>query len=342
MAFFDNKTIFITGGTGSIGSVVLEKVLQSKVNKVIVYSRDEYKQYQLKYKYPNEKRLQFILGDIRDFIHLKNSSKDCDILFHCAALKHVPVSEQMPEEFIKTNILGSINVKNAALDNNIPIVVSVSTDKSVDPSNVMGHTKAIQEKIFTSSALKESTKEQKMVNVRFGNVIGTKGSLFPIIYDQIKNGKPLTITHKDMTRFFMTEDEAADLILWAAQNANKGEIVIKKMKAINIYKLFRYFLKFLKQDKTYKIEDMGIRVGEKIHEKLITEEELGRVYFKNGYYCVAPYSFVNIHTNKNVDLSSKFDIKNFVSDNTDNEMSEIELDKYIQDFIYKIEHKSLI
>ena len=220
--FFVDKTIMVTGGTGSIGSEVLRRLVDLDAKQIIVYSRDEYKQHQLKYKYANIKNIKYLIGDVRDLESLTFATQGVDILFHCAALKHVPISEEMPEEFIKTNVIGAINVTKAAMQNKIPCVVSISTDKVVNPSNVMGLTKAIQEKIFISHSINYKNSMQKFVNVRFGNVIGTHGSLFPIIHHQIVNNLPVTVTESDMTRFFMSPNEAVDLIFWAAKNVEDG------------------------------------------------------------------------------------------------------------------------
>jgi UDP-glucose 4-epimerase len=239
----------------------------------------------------------------------------------------------MPEEFIKTNILGSINVKKAALTNEVPVVLSISTDKAVNPSNVMGLTKAIQEKIFSSDSINKNT-TTKFINVRFGNVIGTAGSLFPIIYHQIKNKIPITITNPKMTRFFMSKNEAIDLILWASKNGKNGSTILKKMKAVNIENLVKTFIKVLNLKEDYPIAVIGTRVGEKLDEALATEDEILRLEEKDGYYVINPYDKKEISSN----IIDKSIVENpnsnkFLSSSSENSLNEKELKLYIREYI---------
>lgn len=338
-AFFKNKTVMITGGTGSIGSEVLKYLIPLKPKKIIIFSRDEYKQHRLKYKYVDHKEVNYFLGDIRDPERVLVASRDVDILFHCAALKHVPVSEEMPEEFVKTNILGSINVAKAAARNDILTVVSVSTDKAVDSSNVMGLTKAIQERIFVSSGIRNGNTKQRFINVRFGNVIGTHGSLFPIFYHQIVNDIPLTVTDPNMTRFFMSSAEAAELIFWAAVHGKDSEIVIKRMKSVSIADVINMFTKVLKKKKRYPINVIGTRVGEKMHERLITEEELYRMQMKKDHFVIIPYSIVDLRENtRTFSYKQSPKIEVFSSDYAGNRMTVRELEPYVRDFTQDISH----
>jgi len=340
---FFKKNILITGGTGSIGSEVLESLLSFKPKKIYVFSRDEYKQHKLRYKYTDNSVIDYLLGDVRDLESVNYACKEIDVLFHCAALKHVPTSEEMPEEFIKTNIHGCLNIKKASLANNIPLVVSISTDKAVDPLNVMGLTKAIQEKIFSSSYLQNHNKHTRFINVRFGNVIGTHGSLFPILYHQIKNNFPLTITHTDMTRFFMTKKEAVNLIFWAAQHGQNGETVIKKMKSSVLIDLTKNFINLMKKSSNdYPMKITGIRVGEKMHEYLITSDEIFRTYEKQGYYIISPYTNKEINKNIiNLDNNKIFDnITDFASNNPKNYFNQDELNFQIKIFIKEIKSAS--
>jgi len=338
--FFKNKNVLITGGTGSIGSEVLKRLTSLPVKKITIFSRDEYKQYQLRYLYRNSPvTIEYILGDVRDSEALSFASRDTDILFHCSAFKHVPQSEEMPEEFIKTNVLGSVNVKKAALTNKISTVVSISSDKAVNPSNTMGLTKALQEKIFSSYSLqKNSIENQRFVNVRFGNVIGTKGSLFPILYHQIKNNEPITVTDPSMTRFFMTKSDAIDLIFWSGINGENGQTIIKKMKAVAIGTLIKIYLLVLSQSENYPIEKIGLRVGEKKHESLITEDELYKVKSKKNFYLINPYTEVELE--KNILLSSTKELRKsmdeFNSECKDNHFSDKEIDLLIRDYILSV------
>ncbi len=333
--FFRNKRILITGGTGSIGVKVLDTLTKFSPKEIKVFSRNEYKQYQLRYHYSKSKNIRYVLGDVRDRSSVEDVMKNVDIVFHCAALKHVPFSEEMVEEFVKTNILGSINIMKSSLNNNVQKVVSISTDKVVDPANLMGLTKAIQEKVFSSIALQKGRRRTSFVNVRFGNVTGTHGSLFPIIYHQITTGRPITVTHPEMTRFFISSSEAIDLIFWGAINGNDGEIIIKKMKSTPIVNVAQQFLSILKVDKKNPIKYIGIRAGEKMHESLITEDNLFRTKEKSGYYIIAPYK-----SGESVVLSSrkpKFVREQFLSQNPKNFLGDRELRDYIKEYL--LEHK---
>lgn len=333
--FFENKTVLVTGGTGSIGSEVLRRLTELKTKEIIVFSRDEYKQHQLKFKYADVKNIRYIIGDVRDLESLISASRKVDVLFHCAALKHVPISEEMPEEFVKTNIIGAINVAKAVIENKIANTVSISTDKVVNPSNVMGLTKALQEKIFTSYGIANRLNNLKFVNVRFGNVVGTHGSLFPIFYHQILNNLPITITESDMTRFFMSPDEAVDLIFWAALNGENGETVIHKMKSVKIVDVMNYFLKELKKKADYPVKKIGIRPGEKKHEYLITGEEIFRHREEGEYIIVSPYRERDLEKNT-LALSvttKKLDLNDFYSDNKENFMTNAELKAYVDYYI---------
>ncbi len=330
---FKGKKIIILGGTGSIGKEILDSLIQYKPKLIRIFSRDEYKQHQLRYKYFDEKNIDYVLGDIRDLDSLISACRDIDIVFHTAALKHVPISEENPEEFIKTNILGSLNVKKAALMCKIPLVVSISSDKAVDPTNLMGLTKSVQEKIFSSHHLKDKTKT-KFITVRFGNVIGTHGSLFPIVYHQIRNKKPITLTHAEMTRFYMSKKEAIELIFWATIHGKDGEIIIKKMKSANIMNIIKTFLSFLKISNKWPLKKIGIRIGEKMHESLITEDNLYRIKERSGYYIVSPYDPNNIIADKFLMDNQQIQKRSkFISNNPDNYFTAKELTEHVKNFI---------
>lgn len=334
--YFKNKNVLIIGGTGSIGSQILNSLIQYQCKSITIFSRDEYKQYKLRNTYAKNNTIRYILGDIRDYESINTACYKIDIIFHCAALKHVPISEEMPEEFIKTNILGSLNVYKSAINNKVDTVVSVSSDKAVYPSNLMGLTKAVQEKIFSSNRVKSNETQLRFINVRFGNVIGTHGSLFPILYHQIMNNKPITLTSSQMSRFFMSTNEAIDLIFWAAINASNGDIVIKKMKSVYISNLISCFLRVLKKPISYPVENIGIRVGEKLGETLITETELSRTTQNDGYYIVLPYTPKDIKKDSITDniKGSQININTFSSNYPNNIISNSDLINYIKEFIH--------
>ncbi len=336
---FKDKNILITGGTGSIGSEILKHLLPHNPKRIVIFSRDEYKQHALKYKYNNNANIEYVIGDIKDLESLMYVSQGMDVIFHAAALKHVPISEESPEEFIKTNIGGSINVKKAALTNKIPLVVSISTDKAVDPLNVMGMTKALQEKIFSSFSLQKRNHTIRFVNVRFGNVIGTKGSLFPILYHQIKNNLPITLTHLDMTRFFMTKADAIQLVFWAAEHGKNGDTIIKKMKSIKIKDLIRLFLQVTKQPKNYPVKEIGIRVGEKMHEYLITADEIFRTKQNKEFLIISPYTPNALQANLILDkkTASLEDLNDFFSNNPACFFEDKEVVGMITEFIKEID-----
>lgn len=330
---FSNKKIVILGGTGSIGSHILKSLIPLKPRLIRIFSRDEYKQHKLRYQYMDSKNIDYMLGDVRDIDSLLNSTESFDIIFHCAALKHVSISEEMPEAFIKTNIIGSLNVKKAAIQNRIPLTVSISTDKAVDPTNVMGLTKSIQEKIFSSHFLKEKIPGIKFVTVRFGNVIGTTGSLFPILYHQIINKKPITITHPEMTRFYMSPKEAIDLIFWATLHGKDGDIIIKKMKSARIITILKQFLEVMGVKKSWPIKYIGVRVGEKIHESLVTEDNLYRIREERGYYIVIPYTPIDIIADKMRLKNKKLNRLKFSSNFKENFLTKNEIVRYIKQFL---------
>jgi len=332
---FKNKKILVIGGTGSIGSKIIEELILYLPKEIRIFSRDEYKQHQLRYKYADNQTIEYILGDIRDRDSLEVASKNIDVIFHCAALKHVPVSEEMPEEFIKTNILGSLNIKKTAIINSVPVVISISTDKAVNPTNVMGLTKAIQEKIFASHVIRHNNNETKFINVRFGNVIGTHGSLFPILYHQIKNELPITITVGEMTRFFMSKSDAIELIFWSALHGKDGDTIIKKMKSVRIDELITDFIQKMGKDDSYPIKKIGVRIGEKLHESLITEDELYRTQEHDGFFVISPYTKNQIEVNviKNDNTKDVSELDQLSSNEPSNYLTKEELSKLIEDYI---------
>ena len=268
---FKNSTILITGGTGSFGKAAINSFLKEPLKKIIVYSRDEKKQYDLRNYYRNNDKLKFIIGDIRDKNTLFKSSFDVDYIFHAAALKQVPSCEYFPMEAYKTNVLGAQNVIDACRHNNIKKACFLSTDKAVYPINAMGISKSMAEKIVLASSLDKSIKT-KLSIVRYGNVMTSRGSVIPLFIDQIEHNKQITITDKSMTRFLLDLNSAIELVKFSMKSNSTGCIFVKKAPsayvpdiAIALYKIFK------KTEKSF--ENIGIRPGEKINETLISQEE---------------------------------------------------------------------
>jgi UDP-glucose 4-epimerase len=276
MNFFKNKTILITGGTGSFGSAFIFKILKSKINfkEIRVFSRDEKKQDNLRKKINNYK-IKFLLGDVRDVDSVKKAIKNVDFIFHAAALKQVPSCEFYPLEAVKTNILGTDNVIQLAIENLVKKVVVLSTDKAVYPINAMGMSKALMEKIAISNfSLSDKNSNKTIICVtRYGNVLASRGSVVPLFIDQIQKNKPVTLTDPKMTRFIMSMEKAIELVIFAMKNAKGGEIFVQKTPASNINNLLKAILEIFKKNK-YKISHIGTRHGEKAYESLLTKEEM--------------------------------------------------------------------
>ncbi len=281
--FFKNKSILITGGTGSFGNKAVEILLKYNPEKIIVFSRDELKQYEMRNKFP-QKNLRFFLGDVRDLERLKFALKNVDCVIHAAALKHVPKAEYDPYEFVKTNIIGTQNLISAAISNNVKKVMLVSTDKAVSPVNLYGSTKLCAEKIIVSSNNTIGHENIKFSVSRYGNVINSRGSLIPNINDKINNNKNLKLTHKDMTRFFITLEEGVLFTLKNFLRMQGGEIFIPKIKSFRINDILKFFAK----KNNLKVNVIGIREGEKIHEVLISDEESKYTINFNDFYLIRP------------------------------------------------------
>jgi UDP-N-acetylglucosamine 4,6-dehydratase len=280
--FFKNKSILITGGTGSFGKATTEYLLKTNPKKIVIFSRDELKQYHMQ-KDNNDERLRFFLGDVRDKDRLVWALKGIDIVIHAAALKHVPKAELDPSEFIKTNILGSENIIYASLENNVQRVMFISTDKAVNPINLYGSTKLCAEKLFVASNNIVGSQNIKLSISRYGNVINSRGSLLPLISEKKKNKQNIFLTHKDMTRFFITLEEGVKFVLTNIMRMQGGEIFIPKMNSYKIEEI----IKKLSNQKTIPIS--GIRDGEKIHETLIGMDESSKVIDYGKFYLIEPF-----------------------------------------------------
>ena len=279
---FKNKTLLITGGTGSFGNAVLDKFLASDIAEIRIFSRDEKKQHDMRVAYDNPK-LKFFIGDVRDYQSILEASRDVDYIFHSAALKQVPSCEFYPIQAVKTNVLGTENVLNASITNKVKKVICLSTDKAVYPINAMGVSKAMMEKVFVAKS--RTTTTTVICGTRYGNVMASRGSVIPHFIDQIKSGKPITVTDPDMTRFMMTLDHAVELVLYAFKNGKSGDIFVQKSPASTIGEL-AICLKDIYNSKV-EINNIGIRHAEKMHETLLSKEEFMGAEDLGEYYKVA-------------------------------------------------------
>ena len=290
---FKDKRILVTGGTGSIGSVIVRQLLKYDPKVIRVLSRDESKQYQLMHEFSSDPRVRLLIGDIRERERLDVALEGVDIIFHAAAMKHVLFCEDNPFEAVKTNVLGTQNVINSALANGVKKVIGISTDKAADPISVMGCTKLLAEKLMLASFLYKGTKQTKFSFVRFGNVLSTRGSILPLFYNQIKKGGPVTVTDEKMYRFFMSINEAVSLVLQASQMMHDGEIFVLKMPVIRIVDLARAMIEIyapsfgFKPDQI-KIEFVGKKKGERYHEKLLSEDESTYAFESDNMFIIPP------------------------------------------------------
>lgn len=281
---FRDKVLLITGGTGSFGNKVLERFLNTKIKEIRIFSRDEKKQDDMRKKYADSK-IRFYIGDIRDKNSLSSAMVGVDYVFQAAALKQVPSCEFFPVEAVKTNILGTENVINSAIEHGVKNVVCLSTDKAAYPINAMGMSKALMEKVAISRARTMPEGGPTICVTRYGNVMGSRGSVIPLFYKQIENGKPLTITNPDMTRFMMTLDDAVDLVLFAFQNGKSGDLFVQKAPAATIQTLAEAVCK--QKGYPLNIKIIGTRHGEKKAETLVTREEMFKAIDMGDYYRIA-------------------------------------------------------
>ena len=280
---FDGKKVLITGGTGSLGTALVKKILETDVDTIRIYSRDEWKQVQMRANLP-DKRLRFFIGDVRDKERLSKSLEGVDIVIHAAALKHVPVVEYNPFEAVKTNVYGTQNLIDACLENNVKIALAVGTDKAVSPLNTYGATKLLMERLFVSANYYRGFHDIKFICVRYGNVLGSRGSLVPTLNEQIQSGKKITITDPNMTRFNITMNEALGLIMRAINKGVGGEIFVPKLRAYKVGDMKEVILDLLKSNA--ETEVISIRPGEKIHESLIIKDEIKNTFENNEDYVI--------------------------------------------------------
>ncbi len=291
MSIFEGKTLLITGGTGSFGNAVLNRFLDTDIGEIRIFSRDEKKQddmrheYQIKYPESSNK-IKFYIGDVRDLASVKNAMHGVDYIFHAAALKQVPSCEFFPVEAVKTNVLGTDNVLTAAIEAGVKKVICLSTDKAAYPVNAMGTSKAMMEKVVVAKSRTVAPEKTTICCTRYGNVMCSRGSVIPLWIEQIKRGENITITEPSMTRFIMSLEEAVDLVLYAFNNAESGDIMVQKAPACTIEVLAQAVKGLFDKENKSDIKVIGIRHGEKMYETLLTNEECANAIDMGNFYRV--------------------------------------------------------
>lgn len=283
---FRNKILLITGGTGSFGNAVLSRFLDTDIEEIRIFSRDEKKQDDMRKRYANPK-LKFYIGDVRDYNSILNATRGVDFIFHAAALKQVPSCEFHPMEAVKTNVIGTEYVLEAAIQNEVKRVVCLSTDKAVYPINAMGISKAMMEKVMVAKSRNVDPDKTVICGTRYGNVMASRGSVIPLFVDQIRAGKSLTITDPNMTRFMMTLADAVDLVLYAFEHGRNGDLFVQKAPAATIETLAKALTDIVGQP-AHPINVIGTRHGEKLFEALLSREEMACAEDLGGYYRVPP------------------------------------------------------
>ena len=281
---FKNKTVLISGGTGSFGNAMINRFLDSDIKEIRIFSRDEKKQDDLRRKYNNPK-LKFYIGDVRDFDSISNAIVGADFVFHAAALKQVPSCEFFPMEAFKTNVLGTENLISAAISHKVKRIICLSTDKAVYPINAMGFSKAMMEKVAIS---KSRLSSDTVISItRYGNVMASRGSVIPLFFEKVLSGEPISITDPSMTRFMMTLDDAVDLVMYAFEHGRNGDIFVQKAPAATIETLVEAILKIMSKP-NYSVEIIGTRHGEKLYESLLSREEASIAEDLGSYYRISP------------------------------------------------------
>ena len=321
MSIFKDKVLMVTGGTGSFGYAVVHKFLTSDIKEIRILSRDEKKQddmrHELQLKYPNYvEKVKFYIGDVRDYESIVGAFRGVDYVFHAAALKQVPSCEFYPMEAVKTNVLGSNNVISACVENHIKKAIFLSTDKAAYPINAMGMTKALMEKTVIARSRQMREDDPVLCLTRYGNVMASRGSVIPLFCEQIKEGKKLTITNPDMTRFMMTLNDAVELVIYAFEHGEQGDLFVKKAPAVTIGDLAQAVLELNNSNLGCSV--IGTRHGEKLYEVLVTKEEMGRAQSLPGFFRIPADSrnlnYDTYFTKGNVDFE-RFD--QYTSHNTD-------------------------
>lgn len=283
---FKGRALLLTGGTGSFGNAVLKRFLDTEIQEIRIFSRDEKKQDDMRKRYASPK-LKFYIGDVRDYQSILNATRGVDYIFHAAALKQVPSCEFHPMEAVKTNVLGTENVLEAAIQNEVKRVVCLSTDKAVYPINAMGISKAMMEKVMVAKSRNVDETKTVICGTRYGNVMASRGSVIPLFIEQIRSGKPLTLTDPNMTRFMMTLADAVDLVLYAFEHGNNGDLFVQKAPAATVETLAKALTDLLgKPD--HPIQVIGTRHGEKLYEALLSREEMACAEDMGNYFRVPP------------------------------------------------------
>lgn len=313
MSYFKDKTLMITGGTGSFGNAVLRRFLETDIKEIRIFSRDEKKQDDMRKKYNNSK-IKFYIGDVRDIRSVQDAMRGVDFIFSAAALKQVPSCEFFPMEAVKTNVIGTDNVLTAAIQNNVEKVICLSTDKAAYPINAMGISKAMMERVFVAKS--RTTDKTTICGTRYGNVMCSRGSVIPLFIDQIKSEKQLTVTDPEMTRFLMSLDEAVDLVMFAFENGKPGDIMVQKAPACTIGTLAKAVSELFDYDKP--IHYIGVRHGEKKYETLLTKEEAIHAEDKGNFYRIpADNRDLNYEKYFEKGTTEKHLLDEFTSDNTE-------------------------
>jgi UDP-glucose 4-epimerase len=330
---FDGKTLLITGGSGSFGNVVLNRFLKTDIAQIRVFSRDEKKQDDMRQLYRNDK-LKFYIGDVRDLTSIRDAVKGVDYIFHAAALKQVPSCEFFPMEAVRTNVIGTDNVLTAAIEAGVRKVVCLSTDKAAYPINAMGTSKAMMEKVIVAKSRNVDPKETTICITRYGNVMASRGSVIPLFVNQHKAGQPMTITDPNMTRFLMNLEEAVDLVLFAFKHGNQGDLFIQKAPASTVEVLAHALKQLFGMEKDPKI--IGTRHGEKLHETLLTREEMSKAIDLGDYYQV-PADFRDLNYaryesgSKKITKTDEYTSENTKRLNIDEVIEKLQTVSYIRD-----------
>ncbi len=312
---FKDKVLLITGGTGSFGNAVLKRFLNSDLKEIRIFSRDEKKQDDMRKKYSNDK-LKFYIGDVRDAHSVQEAMKGVDYVFHAAALKQVPSCEFFPLQAVQTNIIGTGNVLDAAIENKVKKVIVLSTDKAAYPINAMGMSKALMEKVAVAKGRNVGENGTIICRTRYGNVMGSRGSVIPLFRKQIKEGNPLTITNPEMTRFMMTLNDAVDLVIYAFEHGKQGDLFVQKAPAATIETLAQAVCKM--ENVEENIKHIGTRHGEKLYEVLVTKEEMLNAEDLGNYFRIAAdnrdlnYNKYEIHGNERIN-----EMQEYTSHNTE-------------------------